>query len=861
MFAICTSIEFDLKKFLVSFDIGISFTKEMKEKAKFRNSKLDLSNEEEFLNQLDLSDFVNLIIANPYQFKINNDKALLLLEYFEKIIPIRNRVMHVKPFELGDRSTLSEVLEEIDKKISWINWDETTKTRNILNEDPSRLILKEYKRVLEYNPSVYHNLPEPEFDDTGYVGRKKEVKEIKELLCNRKNQIITIVGNGGMGKTAMAVKVLYDLIEDSLNPFDAVIWISLKTRTMSKGEFIAIRDSIKEIPEIFSCSEKSIITEDGLSPSQNLINFMANFKVLLVLDNLETINSEEINTFIKEIPDSSKLLITSRHGIGELEYRYKLEGMNSKDAIAFFREMSKYFGINLHAESDMKIKDVVVDHLYSNPLSIKWFITGIFNGLSEAQLLAKKNDLVEFCMSNVYEKLSETAKHILQLFLIENTELSLGEIDYFLDLDDVCLRRTINELFSTNMISIQKSNYILNDMARDYLSLYHAPDNAFVINTFGRRKDLNNILQAVRVKNENDPFNPTSLFANLDDKNRKLASYYLTSALDFSSNTKWDEAIRQVEKAINIAPNYFEVYKIKAFILANKREFYGALTNYQIALDKCETTFERATVLVLFSVFYILKLPDFPRALELIEEAEGYIPEALVIKLEKARVLMCLGKYKDAEDVLIKVEKERDKFTLKEQNMFASRYAELNRRIAETYESRDIEKKIQLYKKAVKEIEKVEKIDTKAYLVMCNILREIAYLYYDSSAMEYLEEILKKHFNSLKSIDSSNFKKMREMLMQHENLIPDNLYQSLLKYIRDYNLDANNIQETNKGIVTFIKDHYGFIANAHEKSLYFKLSFAPAGIEIGDIVSFDVIDVQRGKMAKNIQKVESEEDE
>lgn len=439
--------------------------------------------------------------------------------------------------------------------------------------------------------------------------------------------------------------------------------------------------------------ESNAIKEENFTPKENLINFMREFNVLLVLDNLETINNEDINQFIKEIPENSKVLITSRHGLGELEYRYTLQGMNNKDATVYFRELSKYYGLDLHKRTDSQINGIITKHLYSNPLSIKWFISGVYNGISETVLISKKSELVEFCMSNVYNKLTINSKTILQLFLIERKELSLGEIDYFTNLSDVELRKSINELLYTNMIMLRNGIYTINEMAKDYLSTYQAPENKLVVSTFSKRKKLNDILQSIKVENEVDPFNPKSMFANMDNESRKLASYYLTNALERSAKKDWEKAFYYVEKAANISPDYFEVYKIKAFILAERTELYGALDNYQIALDKCETDLEKASVLFLFAVFYVIKLLDPSTALELILKAEEICPDEIMIVSEKARILMYLGKYNESEEILLKYNNKKEEYDLKTQNILASRYGELFRRRAEKYGNRDFEKK------------------------------------------------------------------------------------------------------------------------------------------------------------------------
>ncbi|MGD6900713.1 NB-ARC domain-containing protein [Bacillus infantis] len=860
LFSICTSIEFDIKEYLLSCDTEIKFTPEMIEKAKFRSKRIDRNNDREVLNQLDLGDYINLVRDNPYNYNINNEKAGLLFSYFEKVIPVRNRVMHTKPLELGDRAILSEIIEQIDTFISWINWKETIKTREILNDDPSKLIGQRYEKIIEYNPNVYHNIPEPEFDDTGYIGRKKEVNEIKELLLNKKNQIITIIGNGGIGKTAITVKTLYDLIEDERNQFEAIIWISLKTRTLSKGEFVIINNSINDIPNLYKAGESSSIKEEGYSPKENLLNFMHEFRVLLVLDNLETINNEDINHFLKEVSENSKVLITSRHGIGELEYRYVLQGMNNNDSIIYFRELSKYYGLDLYRRTDSQIREVVNNHLYSNPLSIKWYISGVYNGISETSLIAKKSELIEFCMSNVYGKLSINSKKILQLFVIEKKELSLGEIDYFTGFSDLELRRAINELLSTNMVLLRVGNYSINEMARDYLTMYEAPDNLLVVSTFNKRKKLNDILQSIRVENENDPFNPKSMFANLANDSRKLASYYLTKSLESSAKQEWERAFFYIEKAANISPDYFEVYKIKAFIMAEKTELFGAMNNYQIALDKCETDLERASVLYLFAVFYVIKLSEYVTSLELIEEAEKICPNETMILLEKSRILMYLGKYTETEEILDLLTLNREKYDLKKQNILASRYAELFRRKAEKFENRDVDKKRELLIRAVKEIEKIPQIDRRSYLTLISILKDMSFLYFDHKCMEFLAQVLKRHFSNIKSINHKNIKRMQEVLLSHKEHISEDLYKSLTLYITDLNEEASKILDRNKGIIVFIKEHFGFIANSHNNKMYFNKSNLPEGVEVGDLVEFTLRKGHRGYVCNKIKKVELDGD-
>lgn len=857
LFAVCTSIEQDLKSFILESTDQIDFTLDMLNKAKERKKNIS-DKPEDILNQLDLGDYVQIIASAPHSFNINNDKKCRLKEYFDKVIPVRNRVMHTKPLELGDRSLIIEVMETIDVKINWINWYETVNTRNIIYTNPSQLLDQKYIPIKEYNPLIYHNLPEPEFDDTGYIGRVKERKEIKDLILNHKNQIITIVGNGGLGKTAITLKILYDLIENDDCPFECVIWLTLKTKTLSNGEFIQIKDCIKNIPDLYKMSQSVIITDETIPSKEMLIKFMEDFKVLLVLDNLETINSNDISDFMKQIPEKSKVLITSRHGLGELEIRKKLDGLSKNDARTYFRELSKYYGLDLHKRQDSEIDYITSNNLYSNPLSIKWFISGVFNGVNEVSLLANKSDLINFCVSNVFEKLSDLSKNILQLFLLEKKKLSYGIIDYYLDVNEFNLKESINELLSTYMIQSVSSDFIMNEMSRDYISLNYPPSNDFISNIFGKRKKLKQIMQSVKVTSEQAPFNPQSISSKLDNDDKQLATFYLKEALKFSKEKKWENAIEYCEKAKNIAPDFFEVYKIQAFLDAERSENYRAINNYEIALSKCETSKEKSIVCCLFATFYVIKMQEYDMALEYIDLADTLNPNTSEILLEKARVYMFLGKYTDAESLLNRVREFDNTPTLRTQNIMATRYGELYRREAETFEMRDYQLKLEYLEQAITQFKKVEKLDIKSGIVLISILSDLSYLYFNESAMNLLADTIGTNFYILCKVKHKKKTKMCEFLKNHKEDINGSVYAKIEKFLADYRFVSSEIDEENEGVVVNLREYFGFIANQFyngDNAIFFLRTNAFDNISLGDLVSFNLYKGKKGMAAKNIEKV------
>lgn len=855
LFAICSSIEYDIRNFIINGD-QITLSAALKEKAAKR-SKNNADSLGKELNELDLGDYIEIIKSNPYKLSLNNEKVEELKHYFTKIIPIRNRVMHTRPLEIGDRSTLFEVLDDIDSKINWITWQETKNTKNMIETEPTKLFEVEKYYKSSIRDKVYHNLPSPEFDDTGYIGRKKDIRELKDLLQNNKHQIVSIIGNGGLGKTALTVKVLYDLIDDIDNEYEAVLWITLKTRTLSHGEFNTLENTVKGIPDLMKKMEKQVVFDSNKTSEENILEFLESFKTLLVLDNLETINSNEIMSFLKKIPEKSKVLITSRHGLGELEYRYTLEGLSLNDAAAYFRELSKYYGLKLHELENSKIKEIVVDNLYSNPLSIKWFITSVFKGLDMNTLLNNKGDLIEFCMSNVYNKLSNNSKHILQLFLIEKYDLSYGEIDFYLAIDPVTLRSSINEMLSTNMVVLKAGTYILNEMAKDYLSKFYPPSDQFFLMINRKRKELNALLQTVSTLKENDTFNPRSLAYSMDSKDKRIAAYYLNEAFETENLNK---ARVYLEKAVNVAPDYFEVYKVQAFIEGNHNNIFKAEQSYDIALNKCLNDEDKARVALLYATFYVLKVEDYPRALEIIDEANAISPKNLEILLEKNRIMMRLGKFKECFEILEEIDRIPKEFSEKHKRLMVKSYAELYRRKAETISIKtESKQKIELLQQAIHEIEKLDELglDRKNALTLLAILADLSFLALNNDAIDLLEKKLVKYYEQLKWINSTDFKKIRNNIEKYKNEILNEKYTSIKKYVVDAKKLSKDITDENKGVVINILDKgYGFIANANSKDIFFHVNNSQDILNKGDRVTFDIYRNKKGIAARNIRKIE-----
>ena len=164
---------------------------------------------------------------------------------------------------------------------------------NPAEEAPSWLDLKDRlknRRDAEYTEKRNKELRDKKqrhdwgeaIDVSIFYGREEEIKTLEKWIITDSCRLITVIGMGGIGKTALSVK-LAELVE---NEFDCLIWRSLRNAT-------PIEDLLKDLIGFLS-SEHQIVLADSLDKQiAQLIDCLRAARCLVVLDNLESILNEQ----------------------------------------------------------------------------------------------------------------------------------------------------------------------------------------------------------------------------------------------------------------------------------------------------------------------------------------------------------------------------------------------------------------------------------------------------------------------------------------------------------------------------------------------------------------------------------------
>ncbi len=194
-----------------------------------------------------------------------------------------------------------------------------------------------------------HNLP---VRDYSFVGREEELAKIREQLVDPEKRLLTLLGTGGCGKTALAVEVAWRVTSLYLGPFlHGVYFVPLAN--VAPGDGV---QGEKLNPLVTAVAEAVSFPFAGAqNPQQQLLNFLKDRSLLLILDNVEHLLSQS-RSFVTALLEHSRvlsILVTSRSRLNLPDERLlEINGLpyssqasqtlpGGTDALELFRQRAK----------------------------------------------------------------------------------------------------------------------------------------------------------------------------------------------------------------------------------------------------------------------------------------------------------------------------------------------------------------------------------------------------------------------------------------------------------------------------------------------------------------------------------------
>lgn len=574
-------------------DLDPSFKNSLEQTAK-DNGELDY-NYENLLKYSHIGQLYDFIKSK--KFRRIKDNQINSVE-ITKLISRRNDIMHSRPIEGAEDQFIEEKCTTLIHRLE--DEEYSRKWNKFLTED-----------IKEYRIPLLHLVYPIGKNFKNLIGRSKELADLKREI--KFPTPVSIVGHGGLGKTALVLQLIEDYMYSPDFPFENIYFMSFKNTAYENGKIVrfekAINDHDELILRLASCMEIEDNNSDFKELSNKVWNRIFSQKSLLILDNLETevvkSNLKEFadiaQKFISEFMKPSRLIITSRYGLGDREAKLPLN--------QFQLEMTRELVENYLSKDVLKEKEInerdwewIQKYTSGNPGLIISFCNTLKSTRKKmvdlrvgynTQYTAESRELHDqfeeflvFCFENTIESMSLESQKFLATICYICSEANLLEINEefltylkeevgLVKLGDEHLRSTL----FTNIGFLQpipsSDKFYVNELFINYLDGSYSEN---VFNVFNLKKSewfstINELSQHINQIQFTDEVSIGKLLSEL-----YMSKYKVNNENRFLIKSYFCEP--DIDKLINIYTNYREkldiyvsfefLYKIEP-LLKNKK--------------------------------------------------------------------------------------------------------------------------------------------------------------------------------------------------------------------------------------------------------------------------------------------------
>jgi tetratricopeptide (TPR) repeat protein len=333
-----------------------------------------------------------------------------------------------------------------------------------------------------------------------FKDRVRECEQIGELLASPSTRLVSVIGHGGMGKTALASKVLRDLerhrwphTDDDI-PLDGIVYLSTRTAGISLERLFL--DCAKLLGGESEKRLNAIWTNPQLDTGDKIARLLESLKdgrYVILLDNLEDLLDEQ-GQFVDEnlqlffdrsltTDHGGRLLVTSRiilafrREVMRFDRQVKLlGGLPIPDGVALLRELDPNgdYGLRDATEQDLT-QAVSLVHGVPRALEV---MAGIlandpFATLAEVlEQFYEQEDVVQALIEENYKRLDDNARRVIEALAVFKRPVPPLAVDYLLEpfFPGLDVPGVLRRLTRSNIVSVDRATktVTLHPIDQDY---------------------------------------------------------------------------------------------------------------------------------------------------------------------------------------------------------------------------------------------------------------------------------------------------------------------------------------------------------------------------------------------------------
>lgn len=226
-------------------------------------------------------------------------------------------------------------------------------------------------------PQRFYQRQKLSFTEGDFVARSSDGRDLLKTVCSlfQTPACVGLWGEGGSGKTRLAAEAVAQLLSDLPG---GVLWLSAAGRAR-----FTLDDVLTDLWQLIGGLDRLDLTRARRAIGRRL---EAMGSVLLVLDNLDSVNDPELFRFMVELPGNCSLLFTTKLWLDkEYEYHYQvrvptLDSHESKELV-----IQKARGRKLAPEQEKAILQACMGNA--------WFVVVLVAAAAQSRLRQMLEDL------------------------------------------------------------------------------------------------------------------------------------------------------------------------------------------------------------------------------------------------------------------------------------------------------------------------------------------------------------------------------------------------------------------------------------------------------------------------------------
>lgn len=410
-----------------------------------------------------------------------------------------------------DKQKFQDKIDKIRETISTLSGNSSDAIAQTIKEKRQRIAIeleKEQKRLTQLSKdrkalSAQRVVGQRIMDVSSYFrDRDAQRRQVGELLAKPDTRLISVIGQGGIGKTAMVSKILSEIevgtwpyTDDKLEA-DGIIYLSTRT----KG--ITLERIFLDCAEMLGGEDEKILRQiwtSSLDLDERINQLLMRLRdglYIILLDNMEDLlnnehklQDDELLTFFKlslQTPNNAKLLLTTREAIQfpDIAARFDnhvlmRDGLPEDDAIEVLRDLDPNNKLGIRDADEVLLREVArkvrgVPRALEVIASILTYdpFTNLEQLIKNDELFTRK-EFVERLVRENYRRLDNDSRRVMEALAILGKPVPMVAVDFLLEpfMPGIDTRSILTKLINTYAVNFDRSSQLvsLHPIDRDYI--------------------------------------------------------------------------------------------------------------------------------------------------------------------------------------------------------------------------------------------------------------------------------------------------------------------------------------------------------------------------------------------------------